>query len=185
MMVSMSSSEMYAQFAELKNLINFRYDSIDCKIIALEERFECTSAELKTVSTKVTHLEQRATQDKQHIHQLQKRIDELETHSRRVILRLMGVSETDQKNLRDKVVTICQGLLPELRGKIDGYIDVAQQLGFRKRATENSQPRGIIIRFTHRFYRDEVWKAARESTYLSDQGLQFKIDLSKGDVNGG
>lgn len=173
---------MQAQFDELKALINFRADATDCKITKLEEKFERTCAELKVVTDKVAKLEHKVGLVEQPLNQMRRRIDELETHSRRCNLRLFGVPESEQEDVRGRVVAICREVLPNNRERMTDYIDVAHRLGTRRRTTrDNTQPRAIIVRFAYRFYRDAVWSAAKSSTYLEENGLFFKADFSKGD----
>lgn len=45
----------------------------------------------------------------------------------------------------------------------------------------NNQPRGVIIQFTSRIYRDAVWRSAKKSTFLKDNNLKLAEDLSADD----
>ncbi len=63
-------------------------------------------------------------------------------------------------------------------------IDVVHRLG--KVRSENAlssgqKPRGIILQFTMRHFRDALWKAAKNSPYLAKHHLRFAEDLSSED----
>ncbi|KAL7392437.1 hypothetical protein ABVT39_024538 [Epinephelus coioides] len=175
------SMDMLKQFEEVKKLINFRCDSIDCKIIHLEEKLERTTVELKAVSAKVAHLEQRVAQVEQPVKQITKSMDELETYTRRWNLRLVGVPESDQEDVCSRAITICQEVLPDNRDTLAEHVDTVHRLGRRRQPAEGTNPRRIIIQFISRVSRDAVWRAIKTSLYLRERGFQFKEDLSKGD----
>ncbi len=110
---------------------------------------------------------------------LEQRIDESESYSRRVNLRLYGVPENKDENVHLQTVKICQSILPEESSRLSSVIDIAHRLG--QKSTAGSRPRPIIIQFTSRMMRNEVWKRAKSSTYLKANGFLFKEDFSKGD----
>ncbi|RVE62167.1 hypothetical protein OJAV_G00154480 [Oryzias javanicus] len=58
-------------------------------------------------------------------------------------------------------------------------IDTVHRLG---RLTENAnKPRGIILQFSSRTYRDAVWKAAKNNPILQERHLRFTEDLCTAD----
>lgn len=178
-------NQMHAQFESIKALINTRCDALECKITTLEVKIESVATELNVTNTKVVVLEQRADHMEQRVQTTQRKLDELESHSRRVNLRLFNLPETDQENVRDKVISICQQVVPELKDQMASHVDVAHRLGAKWRSaggpSRPSRPRAVIVRFAHRWVREEIWKAAKASPYLQQHELQFKQDFSKGD----
>ncbi|KAL1255500.1 hypothetical protein QQF64_013561 [Cirrhinus molitorella] len=110
---------------------------------------------------------------------LEQRMDELESYSRQWNLRLYGVSENKKENVRLQAVKICQSVLPGESGRLSEVIDIAHRLGHK--STADSRPRPIILQFTSRMMRNEVWKQAKTSTYLKANRFLFKEDFSKGD----
>lgn len=173
---------MLAQFEILKTLINNRADSIESRMITLEEKFERASADLKDVTTRMTTLEQRVTQVGQPITNIQRKMDEMETRMRRQNLKLDGMPESIRaEDVRQKVISICQKLVPDMQDRLTRDIDVAHRLGRRTDAQEGSRPRTVIMHFVSRDCRDAVWDAAKHSPYMKQHGLRFKVDLSKGD----
>ena len=174
------SLDMFQQFEEVKKLINLRCDSIDCKIINLEDKLEHTTAELKMVIAKVAQVEERVAQVEQPVKQITRRMNELETYKRRWNLRLSGVTESDQEDVRSRVIAICQKVLPEKRDIMAEHVDAVHRLG-RRQPAEGSNPRRILIQFISRVSRDAVWRAAKTSSFLKEHGFKFQEDLSKWD----
>ncbi len=58
-------------------------------------------------------------------------------------------------------------------------MDVAHRLGRIKPGS--STPRGIIFQFTSRFFRDAVWRAAKDADFLKNNHLRITEDLSPAD----
>lgn len=171
-------NEVYAQFAAIKNLINTRSDSLEQKITKLEDNIARVSTDLNAVNTKVIHLEQRIEVVEQPIKQIQKQVDDLESHSRRMNLRLRGLPESEQENVHAKILKICQKVLPDAdKDKLANNIDVVHRVG--RRWPGNPRPRGVIMRFATRTWRDAVWTATKGNLYLEEQGLQFHEDFPK------
>lgn len=174
-------SEMHAQFEALKALINSRSDSLESKIVAIEGKIERVSAELSATNAKTVQLEQQITRLEKEVKMAHVKVDAMETQSRRFNLRLIGLPEANQEVIRAEIIKICQHVAPGLKEKMHENIDIVHRLGRRRPPGEGSRPRPVIMRFAKRLYRDEVWSAAKTSTYLTDRDLQFKEDFSKGD----
>ncbi|KAL0161723.1 hypothetical protein M9458_045448, partial [Cirrhinus mrigala] len=165
----------------IKQLINCRSDAIEQKISDLNGKVDAVTSELKSVAAKVMCLERRVDQVEQPISQMQRRMDDLETYMRRRNLKLIGIPEVADENIRLEVVRICQAVLPSEKEKCSEVVDVVHRLGKPQPGSGGGRPRATIIQFSTRTYRDAIWKAARNSSYLRDNGLQFREDFSKGD----
>ncbi|CAI5669786.1 unnamed protein product [Oreochromis niloticus] len=87
--------------------------------------------------------------------------------------------EAEKEDVRGKVIEICQSALPEQNHRLPDVIDTVHRLGAKRQGS--TRPRGIIVQFTSRIYRDAVWKAAKTSSYLQDNHLRFAEDLSRED----
>ncbi len=119
-------------------------------------------------------------QVEQPISQMQRRMDDLETYMRRCNLKLIGIPEVADENIRLEVVRICQAVLPSEKEKLPEVVDVVHLLG-KPQQGSGGRPRATIIQFSTCTFRDAIWKAARNSSSLRDKGLQFREDFSKGD----
>ncbi|KAI2655876.1 hypothetical protein H4Q32_012656 [Labeo rohita] len=152
-----TSVDVSSQLDCIKQLINCRSDAIEQKISDLNGKVDAVTSELKSVAAKVMCLERRVDQVEQPISQMQRRMDDLETYMRRRNLKLIE------------------------KEKCSEVVDVVHRLGKPQPGSGGGRPRATIIQFSTRTYRDAIWKAARNSSYLRDNGLQFREDFSKGD----
>ena len=149
------------------------------KIEGLKKTIDFVCEEVKDIKGKVSTLEKKSVNEEKRVDACQQRISELERYSRRWNLRLYGVAEGEKEDPRKKIIEICQAILPENKDRMSDTIDTVHRLG-PKRPNVN-RPRGIIIQFTSRVSRDAIWRAAKSSPYLTNNGLKFAEDLSKED----
>lgn len=120
---------------------------------------------------------------------LQKKVCEMETkvnesdrYSRRQNLRLHGIPDREDDNLKTRVQEICRAVLSDSEvGAVLEAIDVVHRIGRRKDGNSNQQPRPVIIRFMSRTARDLIWRASKKSEFLSSKKLRFKEDLTAED----
>lgn len=168
-------------------IFNTRIDSLEksvekmisnntLKIEGLKKTVDFACAEISEVKGKVTHIDNRVSVAEKKTSLLEQRVTELENYSRRWNLRLFGVAENKDQNVRQEVIHICQSILPEHKDKLPDVIDSVHRLGQLKKGA--TKPRGIIMQFSARIYRDAVWKAAKKSTFLQNNKLRFAEDLS-------
>lgn len=101
------------------------------------------------------------------IEQLQERVADAERYKRRWCLRLYGLPENDQENVKQRVTIICPKVAPALGSRAAGGIDVVHRLGRR----DGNKARGIILLFAYRTPRDEIWRNAKNNLYLRDHKL--------------
>lgn len=165
--------DISSQLSDITQLINSRSDGIEKKISDM-------SIELKAVVEKVTNLEKRMDDVEQPVAHMQRRIDDMETYLRRRNLRIAGIPESVQ-DIRLEVVKICQNVLPSAKDKLSDVIDVVHRLGKMQQGGPKERPRVTIMQFSVRSYRDAIWKAAKNSSYLKESGLRFMEDFSAGD----
>lgn len=109
----------------------------------------------------------------------EKRISQPERDSRCWNLKLYGLPEKENQNVRQEVLQVCQSVLPEAKDKLPDVVDTVHHLGPKKHS--NNQPRGIIMQFTSRIYRDAVWRATKKSAFLKDNNFKLAEDLSADD----
>ncbi|KAL0171019.1 hypothetical protein M9458_035615, partial [Cirrhinus mrigala] len=107
-----------SQLNKIKQLINCRLDTIEQKISDLNEKVDAVTSELKSVAAKVICLERHVDQVEQPISQMQRRMDDLETYMRRRNLKLIGIPEVADENIRLEVIRICQAVLPSEKEKL-------------------------------------------------------------------
>lgn len=165
------------------NLINTRFNSLEklinantLKIEGLKNSIDFAFEEIKEVKKRVDVIENNTKKDGASILQLQERLIESERYFRRWNLKLYGVPETvTREDVKKETIRICQSVFPEGKQKLPDVIDTVHRLGkFKENA---SKPRGIILQFSSRIFRDAVWKSAKNSTFLKERHLHFTEDL--------
>lgn len=197
---SLDAANVLSQLKELSILINNRSDALE-RMVAENARsiasmketvnentkqiadvktaveFACAEVndvkgQLGIMETQVKKIEAKSSEHEQ-------RLSHLEAYTRRWNLRIYGMPEKEREDVRERVIQVCQQLLPEAKDKLPYTVDTVHRLG-RKQAS-NDKPRGIIFQFTSRFYRDAIWRAAKDSPFLRNNNLKLSEDLSPTD----
>ncbi|ROL45920.1 hypothetical protein DPX16_11615 [Anabarilius grahami] len=169
----------------LSDLINNRADGMEklinnnaMRIEGLKKTVDFICAEVKDLKIKMTNTEKCIDEEKHNRNMLENHIRELEGYHRSWNLKLYGVPEKADQNVRAEVIHICQEVLPEGKIKLPDVIDTVHRLGSRMH-TDKTRP--VILQFTSRVHRDAVWKAARNNSYLCDNKLRFAEDFCEED----
>ncbi|KAL0148404.1 hypothetical protein M9458_056304 [Cirrhinus mrigala] len=85
--------------------------------------------------------------------------EERARYKRRWNLRLTGLPEKDDENVRETVIGILIRIFPVSVERLRDTVDTVHRLGKREgAATSNNVSRVVIIQFGMRTIRDEVWK---------------------------
>ncbi|KAL1276877.1 hypothetical protein QQF64_023550 [Cirrhinus molitorella] len=175
----MMTSHLLSQRSQL---INSRSDTIEkmvsanaLKIEGLKKTVDFACAEINDIKSKVNHFETRLTTEEKKMGFCEQRLTDLERYSRRWNLRLQGVTEKGQEDVRAEAIRICESTFPEGGHSLADKIDTVHRVG--RRLQNSSRPRYIIIQFSSRVARDGVWKAARTSEFLRSNQLRFTEDL--------
>ncbi|KAK7929432.1 hypothetical protein WMY93_005827 [Mugilogobius chulae] len=189
---------MLAEFAAMRSLVNRRADEVggmvqkNCEAIAevkaevkgntvqinaMSVSLDQMCAELISIKERVDLLETQAKATTVNTSAFMSRLSLLESYSRRWNLKLHGLEENEQQDVRRVVTQLFQDLLPEARNKLPDVVDTVHRLGPRK----PNVTRGIIIQFTSRHYRDALWRAAKNSPLLAARKLRLTEDFSPED----
>lgn len=107
-------------------------------------------------------------------------MNEFERYKRRWNLRLYGLAEKKDEDIKQKVMDICCSIIPQEKSKITQQIDIVHRLG-RKSGENAAVSRTVIIQFVSRSTRDLLWKAAKECAQLKEKKLRFGEDLTTAD----
>ncbi len=182
--------------AEIFNAIqslNSKQDSVIQKITGIESSIEVTTAAVNSLSDTVNRLLSdvashgekigKAESSIQHMQQenasLKLRLEEQERYSRRWCLKLLGVKEREDENIRMTAISHLARVVPWIKDKLEEAVDVVHRVGKQR---SDGSPRHIIIRFVTRRHRDIIWMEAKSSIYLRENGLHIKEFLSKADI---
>lgn len=156
--------------ANIAKAVEFNSADIkDCK-----EQCQKLHAEVKQLKEENTDLEKRVAE-------VGKRAVELERYKRRWNLRLNGLQEEKDENTRQIICDIIGKIVPHWREKMDFILDSVYRLG----PSNTNRPRQIIMQFTGRHYRDELWQITKLHRICKDLNIRFAEDLTKEDREAG
>lgn len=114
--------------------------------------------------------------------ELEQKVNDADRYSRRYNLRVYGVAEEREENVKVKVKEICRAAFPGSDGEeIVAAVDVAHRISRMDNGKKNQFPRPVIVRFTSRSARDAFWKGAKNNEFLKSRGFQVKEDLTADD----
>lgn len=79
------------------------------------------------------------------------------------------------------MIGILTRVVPVSVEKLQLMVDTVHRLGKKDNAVSNKVPRPIIIQFSMRTARDEVWTKSKEARVCKELNIKFKEDFSKED----
>lgn len=166
--------------------INERADGLEkmirentSKIVDLETSLNHAYKSIEELKLANTATSEKCIAQEKTIADMQERLSEAERYRRRWGLRLYGVPENQDENVKRLVRDICNRVAPDFPdGYMDMAVDVAHRIGKKQDAIVS---RSIIIQFAFRTARDAVWKKAKESAFLKERKLRFGEDLTAAD----
>lgn len=170
-----------AIISSLKAVINDTADILDKGIEGLKTSVEFLTEEIKDIKCNAVRTEKRVGAAEIKINELENKVSELARYKRRWNLRLYGLSEQQGENVRQRVLDVCKAVAPAHADKVGDLIDSVHRLGKMQNASDASKPQGVIVQFTMRHFREAVWKAAKNSSFLANNHLRFAEDLSPDD----
>lgn len=133
----------YTRFATLEEKLSSNMNAITevCSHLkAVEMQVQSNKKEIKGMPEQIAKLQQRC--------------DDAERYSRRWNVRLYGMKETPEENVRAEVTKLFSVLAPEDKEKMGFLIDMVHRVG----APRDNSNRPIIIQFNMRSYRSKIWK---------------------------
>lgn len=165
--------------AALKLAIQEQGSSIGKSIEELKSSINFLSADLQDIKGNLQHTVDRVSKTEEKIQSLENKVLELTRYKRRWNLRLRGLPEEEEENVRMKVIDICQNVAPDYKEKFVEVIDSVHRLGRKHPA--KAQARDVILQFSMRHVRDMIWKMSKHAEYLKQRNLRFKEDLTPED----
>ncbi|XP_013889076.1 uncharacterized protein LOC106536364 [Austrofundulus limnaeus] len=138
---------------------------------------EFNAAEIKDCQTRLGSTENDVAALKKDKTELLERVLELERYKRRWNLKIRGLKEKDGENIREVVTSLLVKISPSWASNINLIVDSVHRLG---RHMEN-QTRQVIIQFTQRMHRDELWRITKDSALCKELRIAFIEDLCKAD----
>lgn len=145
-------------------------------IEGLKKSIDFVFEEVNALKTDVKNCKSTVNLNNTKISELEQKLNETERYQRRWNLRLYGIPEQSDENIKLKVSNICAAVVSDSSVAIQDDIDIAHRLG-----KLDNRPRPVIIRFVRRSTRDLVWRQAKHSDYLRNHKLRFTEDLTQAD----
>lgn len=144
---------------------------------SIAKAVEFNSAEIKECKEKNKELGIEVKQLKKKNTELEMRAAELERYKRRWNLRLNGLKEEKEENTRQIIKDIIGKIVPHWKENMDFIIDSVHRLG----PYNADRPRQIIMQFTGRHFRDELWRTTKHHSVCKELNIRFAEDLTKED----
>lgn len=138
---------------------------------------EFNSAEIKDCKGKNKELEMEIKQLREKNTELESRTAEMERYKRRWNLRLNGLKEEKEENTRQIIKDIVGNIAPHWKENMDFILDSVHRLG----PNVANHPRQIILQFTGRHFRDELWRITKQHPVCRELNIRFAEDLTKAD----
>ena len=183
-----SSADILAAIQELSN----KHDKTFCKISVIESTTETTSQHIEKLSCTVEQLVVDINRHKDILKQNELEIEQLKKENRilkagvaenkrysyRWTLKLHGVREEMNEDVRAVVIDILGKVAPGLQEYLHEGIDIVHRLGPKRK---DGSHRSLIVLFALRRIRDAVWKSAKGCKFLRDNKLRLTEALSPED----
>lgn len=175
---------MDGQVSIRKDFETFRKDIIQAvefqgeQIDELQTKTKTMATDIVDVNTKVDNAWDTIYVQQKHHFELNNAIQNLERHSRRNNLRIIGVPEVDGENVENTVNQIFAKF-----GREDIEIERAHRDGRRFRPRGRNQierPRHILVKILR--YKDKIDLMKRKRECLKDENYHIVEDLIKGDL---
>lgn len=145
-------------------------------LATIAKTVQLNSEELKECKTKMKNLEKQVEVLRKENYDVKERILDQERYKRRWNLRIKGKKENPNENIKTETVNLLTKIAPDLKN-LEDAVDIVHRVGKMK---ENGQ-RQILILFTKRAVRDDIWKRTKKSPVCKEEGIRFAEDLTRED----
>lgn len=145
----------------------------------ISKAVEFNAAEIKDCKRENAEMSKEITKLNKTDTELRNRMVELERYKRRWNLRINGLQEKSDEDPRREVCGLIGEIAPHLVHKLEEIIDSVHRVGKK----EHGKQRQMIVQFTMRKYREEIWKATKNCSVCKDRGVRFVEDLTRQDRN--
>jgi DNA repair ATPase RecN len=126
------------------------------KIEAMKKSVDFIFGELRTFKSDMKKVVLVCQENEKKVAELEQKVNEAERYQRRWNLRLHGIPEQADEDIKCRVVDICGAVIPESKATLQENVDIVHRLGRLK--DQDKRLRTTIIRFTKRSTRDLLWR---------------------------
>lgn len=164
------------------HLLTQKMDDQTQRFIRFEKKIEENAVAIEKNKNDITELQTKISQLKKENVTLKNACEEHARYKRRWNLRLLGLPEKDDENVRETVIGILTRIIPVSVDQLRFTVDTVHRLGIKRNAgTSSGQHRAVIIQFALRTVKEDVWIKWRDAKVCKDLHIIFKQDFSKED----
>lgn len=146
-------------------------------LASLAKALEFNAEEVKECKAKVRTMEKQNEQISKENTELKLRLREQERYRMRWCLRIKGMEEKMDEDIRTTFVQILGQIVPDMSAKLEDAIDVVHRLGKKM----DKKHRHVVVLFSQRRVKEEIWKKSKNSTVSKEKGISFAEMLPKED----
>lgn len=136
------------------------------------------NAEVKECKGKINELERCNDRLSKENVELKERIRAQERYKMRWCLKLRGLSERKDENVRADVIQLFSEIAPDMeRQQLEEAVDIVHRVG-RK---EGNRSRHVVVLFVRRFVKEELWRRCKDSRVCREKGVRLAEMLPRED----
>lgn len=173
-----SLSRKFDENSEYIRAFEFQLKVNTDAIVKISESLDANTTALKGVKEDVVNLKSQVTHLQKENEVLKQKCVEHDRYKRRWCLRLNGVPEREDENVRSVVIDILSQIVPHSPEQLQNTVDTVHRLG---KKVKGARPRQIIIQFGMRFVRDMVWRMSKNAPVCMEKKIRFREDFCKDD----
>jgi len=139
-------------------------------VASLAKAVQFNAEEVKECKGKINELEKFNERLSKENDELKERIREQERYKMRWCLKLRGLSERRDENVRADVIQLFSEIAPDMeRRQLEEAIDIVHRVG-RK---EDNRSRHIVVLFIRRLVKEELWRRCKDSLVCREKGVRL------------
>ncbi len=147
-------------------------------IASLTKAVQFNAEEVKECRKKINELEKHNEYLNKENKDLKERMREQEQYKMRWCLKLKGLQEKNEENIRADIIQLCTKLVPDKDTKqLEEATDIVHRVG-RK---EDNCTRQVVILFAKRLVKEEIWRRSKDSQVCRERGVRFAEMLPRED----
>ncbi|XP_035995651.1 uncharacterized protein LOC118563811 [Fundulus heteroclitus] len=162
--------------------LNTKMDNQTEILRSIEKRIEANTVAIDVNKKAITELQATVNLLKKENTALRISCEDHARYKRRWNLRVTGLPEKDDENIRNSIIGILTRIIPVSVDRLQDTVDTVHRLGKKAdAASANNRPRAVIVQFGLRTMRDEVWKKSKDANVCKEMHISFREDFSKED----
>ncbi|KAK2840934.1 hypothetical protein Q7C36_012513 [Tachysurus vachellii] len=136
-------------------------------IASLTKAIQFNTEEVNECKKRVKDLETQNEHLRKDNCDLKERVREQERYRMRLCLRIKGIEEKKDEDIRSHVIQLLSKIAPKMNAKMDEAFGIVHRLGRRM----DNKNRNVIVLFTQRRVKDEIWRHTKTSLICKMEGV--------------